>query len=122
MTSDVIFLCKSDQVAPLGSKGFVIDEPSFSMEMFVVHDGENYFAYENRCPHQGLSLNWVPDQFLSLDGTEIQCASHDARFRIEDGVCISGPCPGQKLSPLEVIVRDGWLLVNVKKLRISNCI
>jgi nitrite reductase/ring-hydroxylating ferredoxin subunit len=66
----------------------------------VVHRGGRLYAYRNRCPHTGVELNWLPGQFLSIDGEHIQCATHGALFRIEDGLCVYGPCSGQSLQPL----------------------
>jgi nitrite reductase/ring-hydroxylating ferredoxin subunit len=62
------------------------------------------FGYENSCPHTGGPLDWVPDQFLNLEGNLIQCATHDALFSIEDGLCLKGPCAGQSLHALAVEV------------------
>jgi nitrite reductase/ring-hydroxylating ferredoxin subunit len=61
-------------------------------------------AYRNSCPHTGGPLDWVPDQFLNLDGDLIQCATHDALFRIEDGVCVKGPCVGRSLTAVPVVI------------------
>lgn len=76
-------------------------------DVFVVRMQGEVYAYHNRCPHTGAPLDWVPDQFLSLDGRHIQCANHAALFRVHDGFCIAGPCSGQALKRLPVIVSDG---------------
>jgi nitrite reductase/ring-hydroxylating ferredoxin subunit len=47
-----------------------------------------------------VTLNWMPDQFLDLEGRYIQCATHGALFRFEDGLCLAGPCPGKRLEPV----------------------
>jgi hypothetical protein len=54
----------------------------------------------------------MPDRFISADGGFIQCATHGARFRFEDGYCVGGPCAGQSLRALAVSVHNGavWLL------------
>ncbi|MEE8263379.1 MAG: Rieske (2Fe-2S) protein, partial [Gammaproteobacteria bacterium] len=41
---------------------------------------------------------WVPDQFLDETGNLLQCATHGALFRIEDGFCVAGPCTGASLT------------------------
>ena len=64
------------------------------------------FAYRNSCPHTGGPLDWLPDQFLDIDGELIQCATHDALFRIEDGRCIAGPCAGKALIPVSVEISN----------------
>ncbi len=59
-------------------------------------------------------LEWpvrAPDQFLNLDGDLIQCATHDALFRIEDGVCIADPSSGRSLTRLRVEVCNDDVVV-----------
>jgi nitrite reductase/ring-hydroxylating ferredoxin subunit len=68
-------------------------------------------AYRNRCPHRGVTLNWQPGDFLAPDGDALRCATHDARFRLHDGLCVAGPWAGRRLAPLAVEVRDGTILV-----------
>ena len=88
------------------SRGFSVNTPSGCEDVFLVHINSRLFAYRNSCPHTGGPLDWVPDQFLNLDGDLIQCATHDALFRIEDGTCIAGPCAGKALSPVPVQIRN----------------
>lgn len=59
------------------------------------------YVYKNRCPHRGVGLEWLPDQFLDSSASLIQCATHGALFLIEDGECIAGPCEGKSLTALE---------------------
>ena len=106
-----IRLCRVDELDDPGSRGFALDGPFGWQDFFLVRKGEDVFAYENRCPHAGSPLDWQPDQFLSAEGDQIQCATHDARFNLEDGVCVAGPCPGERLTAVKIEVRDGevWL-------------
>ena len=71
-------------------------------------------AYVNACPHIGTPLDWVPDRFLSRDGTRIICATHGAEFRINDGFCTRGPCVGASLEPLLITINEGTLFVTDK--------
>jgi nitrite reductase/ring-hydroxylating ferredoxin subunit len=64
-------------------------------------------AYENRCPHRGTSLDWAPGRFTSADGVYLQCATHGALFRMEDGVCVLGPCAGDALRERPLHVLEG---------------
>jgi len=74
---------------------------------FVLRYGGSLFAYLNQCPHTGIELNWRPDSFLSDEGKAIQCATHGALFRPDDGYCFFGPCARESLEPLAVRVREG---------------
>jgi len=60
---------------------------------------------------QGGALDWQPDQFLNLEKTHIQCSTHHALFSIEDGLCVSGPCLGERLQAVNVTVSDGDVVI-----------
>ena len=100
-------LCQLDELPLYGSKGF----HHRGQALLAVRQGEQVFVYENRCPHRGVPLEWVADQFLDSSNRLIQCATHGALFGIEDGVCVAGPCPGEQLEPLPCMVRDGQVFV-----------
>jgi nitrite reductase/ring-hydroxylating ferredoxin subunit len=104
-------LCRLDDIGDPGSKGIVTELDGRKTEIFLVRKGDEVFAYRNRCPHTGSPLDWLPDQFLDLDKTYIQCATHAARFRIEDGKCVSGPCHGDSLQPLKVVIDHGEVVL-----------
>jgi nitrite reductase/ring-hydroxylating ferredoxin subunit len=76
-------------------------------DIFVVRRGDKAYGYVNSCPHAASSLDWVENQFMSLDKSHILCATHGAEFRINDGFCVFGPCRGQSLAPVAVSVRGG---------------
>jgi nitrite reductase/ring-hydroxylating ferredoxin subunit len=96
-------LCALGEIPEPGAKAFLLDPEGGDEVVVVRHDGGVY-AYVNSCPHTGASLNWTPDQFLNLDRTLLQCATHDALFRIDDGLCVAGPCAGQGLRAVAVTV------------------
>ncbi len=81
--------------------------------VFVIRDGEHLRAYANSCPHRWVELNWQPNVFLSLDGLDIQCTAHGARFLIENGLCISGPCAGMRLEAFAVSAKEGWIVLEM---------
>jgi nitrite reductase/ring-hydroxylating ferredoxin subunit len=75
----------------------------------AVRRGDTVFAYENRCPHQGTPLDWMPDQFLDRTGRHLICATHGALFTLERGLCIAGPCLGDHLKRVPLETREGTL-------------
>ena len=107
-------LFAKDEMVDDTCKTISIPDGNFTREIFAVFKEGGYFVYENRCPHTGSPLDWMPDQFLNLDKTLIQCSTHHALFRIEDGYCIAGPCSGQGLSAVSVLEQDGviWLQID----------
>ena len=70
-------------------------------------------AWADRCPHRGIALEWLPDQFLDHSGSLIQCATHGALFLIESGECVAGPCAGQMLQTLACQEQDGSIWVSL---------
>src|SRR5262249_44456182 len=64
-------------------------------------------GYRNICPHIGTPLDLIPGEFLTWDKAQILCRTHGARFRIDDGLCVSGPCRGRRLAALTLRVADG---------------
>ena len=77
---------------------------------FLVRKSGELFGYIDRCPHAGLPLSMLPDRFLTREGDLILCSSHGALFRIGDGLCVGGPCAGQRLWPWAVSVADGVVM------------
>jgi nitrite reductase/ring-hydroxylating ferredoxin subunit len=104
-------LCGFDELAERSGKGFQLQLQGATVNVVVVRRAGRVYAYRNVCPHRGTTLDWLPDQFMDPDREYLQCATHGALFRVDDGVCIAGPCVGKSLSPLLVDVRDGQVLL-----------
>jgi nitrite reductase/ring-hydroxylating ferredoxin subunit len=104
-------LCRLDELAEPGSKGFTFGAGGARREIFVVRDAGGVHGYENVCPHKDMILDGVANQFLTLDKQHILCINHGARFRIHDGVCVHGPCKGKRLTPLTIEIVDGQVVL-----------
>jgi len=96
------FLCSIKDFNEEGCKGISLSDDEEIQEIFIINRNNNYFAYKNRCPHTGASLNWQPDVFLDYDKFYIQCAIHAARFEVETGLCVWGPCVNQRLEKIDI--------------------
>jgi nitrite reductase/ring-hydroxylating ferredoxin subunit len=104
-------LCQIDDIADGGSAGFVAQVQGQPRSVMAVRQGARVFVYVNDCPHTGQPLDFTPGKFLNLEGTHILCTGHGALFRIEDGHCVSGPCVGDDLQALAIVVEDGAVWV-----------
>ncbi len=107
MTDDGQPLCRLDDIPDGGSNGFFTETSDGRLLYMVIRRGHEVFVYVNTCPHTGMPLDFQPGRFLTKDGTLIQCSTHGAKFRIEDGFCVSGPCEGDSLTPVTAEIRDG---------------
>jgi len=103
---NLTLICSLQRLDDPGSYGFSLEVNGEQIEGFVVRRDNECFAYRNSCPHTGSPLDWVDHQFLDVEGALIQCAVHDARFLIESGECVMGPCPGESLEALPIRVQD----------------
>ena len=115
-TKNLLPLFARELLSDPGSRGFSVDWQGQFIQGFVVCYHNRLYAYFNSCPHTGAPLDWVDHQFLDVDETFIQCASHDARFEIDSGICVAGPCVGQSLRrlPVEVVNNEVYLVVGQK--------
>ncbi len=103
-------LCRLDDIPDNGSKGFLPPPGGFT-GLFAIRQGDAVRVYVNSCPHIGTPLDWMPDRFLSADGSHIICATHGAEFRIADGECVYGPCKGDRLEAVMIQINDGTVFV-----------
>ncbi|NBA98201.1 Rieske 2Fe-2S domain-containing protein [Pseudomonas sp. R5(2019)] len=95
------FLCGSDALGEAQSRGFhVQDFDGQAIDLLLVRRHGIVYAYRNRCPHRGVTLEWQPDRFLDDSASLIQCARHGALFLMESGECVAGPCAGDSLIAL----------------------
>lgn len=79
--------------------------------IIIVRWGKQVFGYVNRCPHNNVNLDWERDQFLDPNGVRIMCGKHGALFDIGTGECVGGPCVGEGLEPVALVVLDGDICV-----------
>jgi nitrite reductase/ring-hydroxylating ferredoxin subunit len=98
-------LCRADEIADGSARGFHVG--TAQQRVFVARRGAALYAYWNSCPHVGTPLEWAENEFFDRDGRHLMCSTHGALFRVEDGVCIAGPCQGDRLEPYPIAVRDG---------------
>ena len=111
MIEDAIYLGPAKEIKDPGSRGYQVFSKDQGHDVFVVRQQGVFKAYANQCPHTGAPMEWLPHHFLDYDLLLIQCATHGALFRVDNGLCLRGPCLGQKLKPLVVLQQEGelWL-------------
>ena len=103
-------LCRVEDIPDGEARGFEAP-PGGITGLFAIRRGERVWVYVNSCPHLGLPLEPVPNRFLDRKKEMIVCAAHGARFRVEDGECVSGPCLGDVLEVVEAEIVDGEVRV-----------
>lgn len=76
----------------------------------LLDEGNQARAYLNQCRHLPIPLDSGSRQFFAFG--ELQCATHGARYRLRDGLCVSGPCRGASLFALPVEITSGLVFVH----------
>jgi len=79
------------ELAHGASKKFTIRSGDRELEALLVNYEGRFFAYRNRCPHVGITLDWVDNQFFSVDGRYLMCANHGAVFEPKNRRLYLGP-------------------------------
>lgn len=102
-------LCDVSGFEELQTKGFEIE----GKNLLLVKHRDQFYLYENSCPHRSIPLEWQPDQFLDVEKTFIQCATHGALFKIETGECIAGPCVADSLTAVPFQKQGNRILIDI---------
>jgi len=76
-------------------------------EILVCRIDDHYFAVASRCTHSAWPLSSEP-----IEGMEIICTLHGARFDLRDGCPTGGPA-NKPLATFPIELRDGELYVSV---------
>lgn len=92
------------------ARNFVLQLRAGRFHGFVVRQGGAVHGHVDRCPHAGVPLARRLDDYLTPSGDLIACSWHGALFRIADGLCVGGPCAGQRLTAWPVSVAAGQIV------------
>ena len=116
MGADVAYaICSMNDIPSKRARGFhlmvVEDGSPRPWPIIVVRWGRQVFGYLNKCPHDGVHLDWERNQFLDPNGTRLMCGKHGALFELGTGICIDGPCKGRGLTPVALAVIDDDICV-----------
>ncbi len=105
-------ICASSDLVEAG-KGvrFTLASEGGEEKGFAIRSGGVVRAYVNRCPHAWTELDWNPGEFFDQTGLHLVCSTHGAIFEPGTGYCFAGPCRGASLDGLEVVERDGQVLL-----------
>ena len=81
---------------------FEIESGGRTVSAFVIRHQGRVHAYLNRCAHVGVELDWQPGKFFDADGGHLICSTHGAIYAPDSGMCVQGPCKGDRLVAVPV--------------------
>lgn len=111
MPDSAVRLCALADLPDGGARGF---DPMGRgrATVFAVRRGARVQVWADRCPHHGTPLPWRRDAYLNAAGDRIVCAAHGALFEPDSGLCVQGPCLGDRLTPVPfTLTEQGELLL-----------
>jgi 3-phenylpropionate/trans-cinnamate dioxygenase ferredoxin subunit len=103
MRTDLVKIASVGEVEPGGK--MVVEVDDVLVALFNV-DGEQYYAVEDVCTHDGGPL---ADGDM-VNTYEIECPRHGARFDIRTGQALCMPA-FEPVQSYEVVVRDGAIFL-----------
>jgi nitrite reductase/ring-hydroxylating ferredoxin subunit len=109
-------ICAMSDIPSQKARGFQLmrvdeDGTARPWSIIVVRWGRQVFGYVNKCPHDGVNLDWERNQFLDPNGIRLMCGKHGAQFELGTGMCLEGPCKGRSLQAVELSVIDNDICV-----------
>jgi nitrite reductase/ring-hydroxylating ferredoxin subunit len=117
MESSVAYVvCSMSDIPSQKARGFHLvrvedDGARRPWPIIVVRWGRQVFGYLNKCPHDGVNLDWERNQFLDPNGIRLMCGKHGSLFELGTGQCVDGPCKGRALTPVALSILDGDICV-----------
>jgi Ferredoxin subunits of nitrite reductase and ring-hydroxylating dioxygenases len=103
VSQDLTLLCRDEQLQEGLARGFDPWGQGRDTVLALRWRGQ-VRVYRNLCPHLDVAMQYRKDRFMSGDGRHIVCFAHGALFQPDNGFCVLGPCLGQSLQALMVMV------------------
>ena len=101
-------LCASGELEEKGrARLFDVLQYRQPVRAFALRFDGRIVAYLNRCAHVPAEMDWQPGEFLDSGQEFILCSIHGAAYEPQTGRCMAGPCGRGRLTPIEVVERDG---------------
>ncbi len=109
-------ICSTNQIADAHGIGFALMKKDTTGEpkpwhIIITRKGNNFYGFENVCPHQGERLDSRPGHFMDEEENFLECGVHRAKFDMDTGECFIGPCQGKGLPKLQLVIDDGDVCV-----------
>jgi nitrite reductase/ring-hydroxylating ferredoxin subunit len=111
-TNVAYVICNMNDIPSQKARGFQLmrlddDGTERPFSIVIVRWGRQVFGYLNKCPHDGVNLDWERNQFFDPNGIRLMCGKHGALFELGTGQCLEGPCKGRSLTPVALTIIDG---------------
>jgi nitrite reductase/ring-hydroxylating ferredoxin subunit len=94
------------------SRAFSFQRNDQRIDAFLIRYEGSFHAYANVCRHLPVSLDYEDGQFFNREKNFVVCRTHGALYHPANGQCVQGPCGGESLFPVTIMVEDGAVWLN----------
>lgn len=77
----------------------------------VLDESHRPKAYLNRCKHLPVPLDGGTRDFFDSTKRYLLCGTHGALYERGSGYCIVGPCRGKELTPIDLRIDGGEIVL-----------
>ena len=114
--NELFAICRTNEIDEDQPRGFWLSVQTEAggtkpWPIVISRRGTRFFGFENACPHTGSRLDTEHGQFMDAEGNFFTCGKHRAQFDLDTGHCFIGPCKGEKLTPISLVIDDGDVCV-----------
>jgi nitrite reductase/ring-hydroxylating ferredoxin subunit len=78
--------------------------------VILTRKGDTVSAFRNKCPHAGYPLQHVSGRVIVQEGRFLVCSAHGASYALDSGACAGGPCNGEGLQRIDIVVHAGKVM------------
>ena len=107
MIASGTLLARVSDIANPGAIVVKLDPSDFWGSVMLARSGGDIAAFHNRCPHAGYPLQHEDGRVRVQQGRFIVCGVHGASYELKTGACAGGPCNGDALTRIAIVVTDG---------------
>ncbi|HYD72945.1 MAG TPA: Rieske 2Fe-2S domain-containing protein [Candidatus Binatia bacterium] len=102
-----VALARREDVPDAGAIVVYAGEGDARVSLILTHYSGGVSCFRNRCAHANYPLQRADGRIVVQEARYLVCAAHGASYSLIDGACAGGPCNGEGLERVAVIVRDG---------------
>jgi nitrite reductase/ring-hydroxylating ferredoxin subunit len=100
-------LMKRDDVPESGAIVVHAGEGDARVALILTRHSAGLSCFRNRCAHANYPLQRADGRIVVQEARFLVCAAHGASYTLNDGACAGGPCNGDGLERVAIVIRDG---------------
>jgi nitrite reductase/ring-hydroxylating ferredoxin subunit len=102
-----VALARRDDIPDAAAIVVHAGEGDARVSLVLTRQGEAISCFRNRCAHANYPLQRADGRIVVQDGRYLVCGAHGASYTLADGACAGGPCNGDGLERVAIVLRDG---------------